>query len=165
MEDLHKLENKWSLWFHKINDHNYNLDSYINIHDIEYIEYLIVLYRKLNNFSAGMFFLMKENIKPMWEDEKNLNGGFWSFKILKKNINQVWYKLSLAIINNSVFKNIETNNFVNGISLSPKINNCIIKIWFSKKYNDINIFDIDFLNKQLDNSMNFEEARFITHKK
>ena len=38
---------------------------------------------------------MRENIKPMWEDIDNQNGGGFSFKVHNKNIEQVWKKLFL----------------------------------------------------------------------
>jgi len=164
MEDLHKLENKWSLWFHKINDHNYSLSGYNKIYEFDTVEYFIKLYRELNNFSAGMFFLMKEDIKPMWEDEHNLNGGFWSFKVLKKNINEIWYKFSSQIIGNNCLNDKNSHALINGISLSPKINNCIIKIWFSNIESKIEIFDIKYLQKRL-SGIDFKEARFVKHLK
>ncbi len=163
MTNLHKLENKWSLWFHKINDHNYTLSGYNKIYEFDKVEYFIKLYREINNFSAGMFFLMKDDIKPMWEDEKNIKGGCWSFKVLKKNINSLWYNLSILIISNNILETMEDHKFINGISLSPKINNCIIKIWFSKELNNVNIFKLDYLKKKLDD-LNFEEARYVKHK-
>ena len=53
---------------------------------------------------------------------------------------------------------------VNGISLSPKINNCIVKIWFSNIQSDINIFNIKYL-EQILSGIDFKEARFVKHLK
>ena len=164
MESLHILENNWSLWFHKINDHDYTLNGYNKIYKINSIEYFIKLFREINNFSAGMFFFMKEDIPPMWENEENCNGGYWSFKVLKKNINSLWFNLCTILISNNCLKNQEDHKYINGLSLSPKINNCIIKIWFSKIETDINIFNINYLKEKLDD-INFDEARFVKHSK
>ena len=164
MGDKHLLENKWTLWFHKINDNDWTIDSYKKVFTFNDIESFIVLFKKINNFSAGMFFLMKEDIKPLWENKENINGGYWSFKVLKKNINEIWYRLSSQIIGNNCLKNLENHSYINGISLSPKINNCIIKIWFSNLQTKNNIFDIQYLESIL-KDINFKESRFIKHSK
>ena len=56
MSDKHLLENKWTLWFHKINDNDWSIDSYKKVLSFNDIESFIVLFKKINNFSAGMFF-------------------------------------------------------------------------------------------------------------
>lgn len=150
---MNLLSNKWTLWFHKINDNNWKIDSYRNINTFNSIEYFVVLYREIDNFSAGMFFLMKENILPIWEDEVNKTGGYWSFKVVKHNINSIWKNLSSKMIGNTITKNVDDMSYVNGISLSPKINNCIIKIWLNNTTN-IDILDVDL-----------EEGRFVKHVK
>ena len=162
MSKLHCLENNWKLWFHNINNNDWSINGYEEIYKFNSIEEFIILFRKINNFSAGMFFVMKENIEPLWENKYNKNGGYWSFKILKKNINSIWYNLTSQIIGNNCLKDIEKHNDINGISLSPKINNCIIKIWFSKVYDDINIFNIDYLQDILVGT-NIKDGRFIRH--
>ena len=45
-----------------------------------------VVYNKLKSIYVenAMFFLMKENIPPLWESSDNIEGGCWSFKIYKK---------------------------------------------------------------------------------
>ena len=72
-------------------------------------------------------FLMKNNIPPLWEDINNINGGVITYKITKKNADNIWRDLTMGLIGNTLTEN--QNNYINGISISPKINNCIIKIW------------------------------------
>jgi hypothetical protein len=78
-----------------------------------------------------MLFIMKEGIKPIWEDPKNRNGGCFSYKIVNKNVYEVWRDLAFVVMGGSISK---SNNFVSnvtGITISPKKNFCIIKIWMS----------------------------------
>ena len=35
-----------------------------------------------------MFFIMKNNVKPVWEDDNNKDGGCFSFKLQNKNCTQ-----------------------------------------------------------------------------
>ena len=164
MSNKHLLENKWTLWFHAINNNDWGIDSYNKVYLLNDVESFIVLFKKLNNFSAGMFFLMKEDINPLWESPSNINGGYWSFKVLKKNVNEIWYNFSSQIIGNNCLNDKDKHGLVNGISLSPKINNCIVKIWFSNIQSDINIFNIKYL-EQILSGIDFKEARFVKHLK
>lgn len=164
MSDKHLLENKWTLWFHNINNNDWTMKSYKQIYSFNDVESFIVLFKKINNFSAGMFFLMKEDIKPLWENKENVKGGYWSFKVLKKNVNEIWYNLTSQVIGNNCLMDKNKHNLINGISLSPKINNCIIKVWFSNIQKKSNIFNIEYL-KQILKDVDFKEARFIKHSK
>ena len=78
-----------------------------------------------------MLFLMRENIFPTWEDINNKNGACFSFKIPKKFILNEWNQLLLKCIT----ENIDNNNYnnINGISISPKKEYNIIKIWIRNK--------------------------------
>ena len=49
-----------------------------------------------------MYFLMKNNIKPVYEDINNIHGGFWSIKISEKNINTFWLHIVLDFIGNNL---------------------------------------------------------------
>ena len=164
MNNLHLLENDWTLWFHNINNNDWSINSYDKVYSFNNIETFITLFRKINNFSAGMFFLMKDPIEPMWENKYNKNGGYWSFKVLKKNVNEIWYNFSSQIIGNNCLQNKNEHKFINGISLSPKINNCIIKVWFSDVKSDAKIFNIKYLEQILE-GISFKEARFVKYLK
>ena len=151
----HNLTNNWTLWFHDINDNNWKLSSYDNIYTFNNLETYIKLYNTIDNFSAGMFFLMKENILPLWEVKENKKGGYWSFKITKNKINTVWKDICSQIIGNTILDDANINS-INGVSLSPKINNCIIKIWLNKEV-DISLFNIQ------NPDINIEDSRYVKH--
>jgi hypothetical protein len=100
---------------------------------------------------------MKYGISPIYEDSQNINGGYWSFRINKKNSYNMWSEL---IFNMCIeqFNNKDFFNNINGISISPKVNNSIIKIWNSSF----------LLNKRDDiktyiSSVNNEEVFYLKH--
>ena len=72
---------------------------------------------------------MKENIMPMWEDPKNRNGGCFSYKISNKHVCETWKELSYVLLGETISSNQAFVNDVTGITISPKKNFCIIKIW------------------------------------
>jgi hypothetical protein len=143
------LESKWTLWFHKVNDNNWTLDSYSKVFDINTYHDLLFILKELDNITSGMFFLMKEGIVPIFEDENNINGGYWSLRITKKDAFEFWQKIVYYLCMDNITTNEEYKIKINGVSISPKINNCIFKIW-NNNYSEIKTEnmrkDLDFIN-------------------
>jgi hypothetical protein len=127
--EKHTINNIWKVWFHKIDDKDWSINSYNNVANIDSLESFIYYYRKISIFIHGMFFVMKDNIPPLWEDKNNINGGIITYKFTKVESDDVWKQLTMALIGNTLTKD---SKYINGISISPKINNCIIKIWVNK---------------------------------
>ena len=101
-----------------------------------------------------MLFLMKENVEPLWEHEKNINGGCWSFKISKGDLKTSWEELSVNLTSETLCKN---SDIINGISISPKKTFCIIKIW----NNDKNKNKSNLLNSV--NNLSFDSCIYKAH--
>jgi hypothetical protein len=76
-----------------------------------------------------MLFVMRDGITPMWEDPKNRNGGCFSYKIINKHAPEVWKTLLLLLCGETLCIKTEFSKHINGITISPKKNFCIIKIW------------------------------------
>ena len=78
-----KLNNNWTLWIHLPHDTNWTIESYKKICSFSYLEQAISLlnYIQENLVINCMLFIMREDIKPIWEDEKNKNGSCYSYKI------------------------------------------------------------------------------------
>ena len=57
-----KLKNKWVLWFHKINDNTWRLESYQRLCEVETYNDLVFVMNTLKNITAGMFFFMKDGL-------------------------------------------------------------------------------------------------------
>jgi hypothetical protein len=72
---------------------------------------------------------MRDGIKPMWEDPKNKKGGCFSYKINNKNVSSVWKNLSYSLVGESLTEDVNVRPCINGITISPKKNFCIIKVW------------------------------------
>lgn len=154
-----KLKYKWILWFHKVNNNNWNLDSFSKIFEINYYHDILFILKEIDNITSGMFFLMKDGILPIFEDINNINGGYWSFRITKKDSYDYWEKIIYHLCIDNIMINEEYNSYINGFSVSPKINNCIFKIWNSNyeliKINDCLRKDLDFIN--------YDEIFYLQH--
>ena len=154
MEETHPLHTGWTLWYHVPNDKNWEKHSYRKIIDIKTIEDYWCIHNNLSSkhIEHGMYFLMRENIFPLWEDENNKHGGCWSFKIEKKNIYSTWIELSIATLGEFLMKDSKNNLFINGITTSPKKGFCILKIWNSDRTkSSISLLKQDIPNIDLKN--------------
>ena len=81
-EQFHPLSDKWTLWAHLPHDTNWSLASYSKIHTFDTVEDTISICETLPEKMVKncMLFLMKESIKPTWEDPANRDGGCFSYK-------------------------------------------------------------------------------------
>ena len=150
-----KFDSGYILWYHSVTEKSWSKSSYINLCEdipgkvITDANQLWSIYKALDNtFTAGMFFLMRKGILPTWEDPSNSNGGYWSFKVSKRNSNDVWKKLTAGLVGNSLTCDSKNMTYITGISISPKISNCVMKILNNNsKITDVNIFtkEIDYL--------------------
>ena len=129
--NFHKLSDKWTLWAHLPHDTNWNIDSYHDILTFDSIEEGIALCETLPEklVKNCMLFLMRNDIKPTWEDPENIKGGSFSFKVGNKAVHDIWNKLFYTTIGRTLSKDKAFVDTVNGITISPKKNFCIVKIW------------------------------------
>ena len=118
--EIHSLSDTWTLWAHLPHDTDWSLKSYKKILTFNSVEQAISIVETLpiKMIKNCMLFLMREGIKPTWEDEKNRRGGCFSYKVSNKVVGET---LSNKVI----------SKCINGITISPKKNFCVIKIWMS----------------------------------
>jgi len=133
MDELHNLSDHWTLWAHLPHNTDWSIKSYIPISTFTTVEDTIVVTETLPNILVEncMLFIMRDGIKPTWEDPKNRNGGCFSYKVSNKSVSKVWKELSYVVVGGSISKQMSFVNSVTGITISPKKNFCIIKIWMS----------------------------------
>ena len=75
-----------------------------------------------------MLFLMRDGIQPTWEDEKNRKGGCFSYKVANKFVTTAWKQLSYTLMGETLTKDINLRPTINGITISPKKNFCIMRM-------------------------------------
>jgi hypothetical protein len=127
----HQLYDKWTLWAHLPHDTDWTLGSYKQIFNFESVEQAITLTETLPEklIKNCMLFIMRDGIQPTWEDERNTSGGCFSYKINNKFVKEAWAGLTYRLVGETITNDTGISNIVNGITISPKKNFCIIKIW------------------------------------
>lgn len=143
---LIEFENKWTLWYHEKNNRNWDKLSYTKIFEIKTIKDLWGVYNNINNFDAQLYFLMKNDIFPLWEDTNNRSGGCWNFVIPRGISKDVWKNLSLLLVGLTINKK-NSNDGICGISIHPRREETFIKIWTNKPESNLEEYNIPELKK------------------
>lgn len=141
------LTYNWVLWFHRVDDNNWDDNSYKQICTICNLKDFCSTFNHLTDITKGIFFLMREGVFPKWEDPSLVDGGYYSFRVQRKICDETFQQLSYACVGNTIMKNPEDSQNVIGIQISPKINNCIIKIFVKTR----DMLNIDLMSDDLPN--------------
>ncbi len=134
MMQQHTLSDEWCLWAHLPHDTDWSLNSYKIIYTMKTVEEAVAINealppRLVNNC---MLFIMRKGITPLWEDSKNRSGGCFSYKVSNKSVHECWKTLTYNLVGECLSKNAKLQKDITGITISPKKNFCIIKIWLGK---------------------------------
>jgi len=129
----HPLSDRWTIWAHLPHDTDWSISSYKKIFTMSSVEESIAITETLPEVLVKncMLFIMREGIKPIWEDTKNRAGGCFSYKISNKNVYEVWRDISYVLVGGTISTQSSFVANVTGITISPKKNFCIIKIWMA----------------------------------
>lgn len=135
------LKSKYVFWSHELSNKDWSINGYDKICTISTVSEFWKLYNNLPKlgYLKNSFFLMREGVEPIWEDPSNRNGGFCTLKVNVNNCLNLFEDLSVRLVCDKVLSNCDDNE-INGISISPKNNWAIIKIWNKNS-------DADILNK------------------
>jgi len=150
---MNKLDDSYTLWLHNVFDNDWSINGYKKVYSFNNLEEAISLIENIDNelVEKTMLFLMKNNIKPIWEDENNHNGGCFSYKINNTLIVDVWKNMIYRLIGNTINEDENIIKNITGLSISPKKTYCIIKIWISSIEKDIlnNLLFDNFIQQQI----------------
>ena len=97
--------------------------------------------RKPDSCKPGIeFFMFKEPIKPLWEDENNKNGGRFSIKLKRGYTTIIWEEMIFVLIGGILPK--EMKDEINGIVVSSRKDFNTLQIWF-KNYDSKIVDDLE----------------------
>ena len=127
----HILSDTWILWAHLPHDTDWSIKSYTKIYEFNTLEQAVTITEMLppKLIINCMLFLMRKGINPIWEDERNRNGGCFSYKIINKDVPGAWKQMSYLLVGETMTDNVKMLSHINGITISPKKNFCIMKVW------------------------------------
>lgn len=119
----------WTLYFHSPEETKWTLNTFISLGSMKTWQqfWTIMETLKIDSFSDGMFFLMRDPSPPLWESHHHIRGGCYSFRCQKKDAADIYLNYSIA----SMIGGLSTDpaNLLNGMSISPKRGFNIVKVW------------------------------------
>jgi hypothetical protein len=143
-----ELPSLWHLYEHNSENKNWKIDSY---NDIYTVSNASNLWKLVNNFyrldfKKYDFFLMKNDILPIWEHPKNRDGSICSIRTDINNGSDAVCLILLYLVTNKLYT--DGTDDINGISCSVRNNWMVIKIWCGFKEDKlINILQNGLLSK------------------
>lgn len=158
--DPTQFRHVWVLWYHDPENRDYSLDSYIKIADVSTAQQLWTVVDSIPKecWECGMYFFMRRGFPPLWECRENENGGAWSKKIDAAQAQTSFIDLMVHCCSDELL--VKNQDSLVGISISPKGQFHIIKIWnlsttVSEKSN---------LNQQLTYYKVTDDVTYTSHK-
>ncbi len=124
--ETHLFNTKWDIWYHHSLD-DWSIGGYRKIFTINNIKDFWDFHNNidcLGGITNLNFFMMRENITPIWEDPKNRSGGCWSVLVPIVSANKVWKELAVMMVSENLLPNIIT-----GVSINIKNGTSVFKIW------------------------------------
>jgi hypothetical protein len=157
----------WTLYYHPSREKRWTMDSFEKISTVKTVQEVLSIYKELGDkLKAGMYFWMKGDIPPLWENYQNIRGGSYSIRGTGDNGIKIFKVYTLACMMNKAVS--KTEDTINGISISPKLqgfgNNqqvgyFIIKIWnkdCEKFHSKINLNCIEEM-------INYDDVMYTPH--
>lgn len=176
MDSIHTIESNidvpfasgfWTLYYHPSREKRWTLDSFQKIGVVKTIRDVLEIFKELNEkIKSGMFFWMRENIPPLWENFQNIRGGSYSIRGVGDNGIKIFKLYTLGTMLDAI--SVNTDDKINGISISPKLqgfgNNqqigyFIIKIWNK----DCDKFNNKSNIRCLDDIITYEDIMYTPH--
>lgn len=147
MDEIIQLD-KWSLWYHHEKD-NWKISGYKKIYDVCNSTDFWKLHNnwdKIKGINYKHYFFMKEGIIPIWEDQQNINGGCWSFKVNEDQTLNLWTDLAVYLVTDQLLN--DKQDVVGISSCLKKNNNSVVKIWNkNSKNSSLNNINKDIIKK------------------
>jgi hypothetical protein len=145
-----KLNSTWVVWIHDNDNLNWSLDSYEEILRIDSVGAMLRFLSTFDNLDKNIrqYYIMRNGITPIWEDNNNKNGAICS--ILIENINRyskhakgdlgvvAFAAMCILVMNESFVKN---NMDINGLNYSIKSRSVLIKFWVKNYETNKNFID------------------------
>jgi len=137
-----QLENSWSFWFDRYQGPGLTVEEYTaSLKNFGSFNSIQNYWRWFNNLPPTTqlpprtsYHLMKENVRPLWEDEENVNGGTFTFKVSKAESDAVWLRILLAIIGEQFCVAMDETDDICGATISIRKDENIINIWHKNTY-------------------------------
>lgn len=146
--DNFELNDMWKIYTHINSNNDWGIDSYDPIQEIKSVGDMWRFLNIMDNLNKDeyQYFVMRKDITPIWEDNKNKSGGICSIAIKNRydhnyegNLGICAFIAICALVMNETF--VTNNTDINGLSFSIKSRNVLIKLWVADYHRNENFPD------------------------
>ena len=132
------LNSPWTLWYHAITDKSWTKSSYKELYHLDSLYGLQALHDTLlkHHLQNGMFFLMRDDIFPTWEDPDNREGCCVSYKVSGDVLKEQWEYIVNQVVGEDILQDPSQVQEVTGISIAPKKEFNVVKIWLRHTHSE-----------------------------
>ena len=149
------LNTHWTIHIHNTSETDWTLESYKKVFIIKKISDFWTFFNNFKDFQKFNFYVMRGNIKPVYEDINNTNGYSYSYIIPGRKVNETFIHCLVEMLCEKLVDS-QHHNEVCGVSLVPKPNGIsIFKVWMKNK---TNVLKLKIVNENLIN------GRYQDHK-
>jgi translation initiation factor 4E len=130
-EEQQPFEASWVIWAHSPRNNNWNDTSCSKLATIATVEQAIAINALIpaDVVTKCMLFVMRDGVAPLYEDPANANGGAFSYRVSNHDVPTAWSNVCYALMGETLATTPELMAEITGVTISPKKNFCIIKIW------------------------------------
>lgn len=110
----------WTFYFHAPREKRWTIDTFKKIVTISTLRQALALFTEMGDkLKRGMYFCMRDPHPPLWENYQNIRGGSYSLRGGAEEGVEYYKLYMLGAMLGLVAR--EDGDFINGISISPKI--------------------------------------------
>jgi len=128
----HPLRFHWTLWFmhrapgQKITDYEAAIKNIASFTTVEEFWAVYSHLKRPNDLpNVSDYHLFKKGVRPVWEDEANINGGKWIVRLKKGLASRYWESLVMAVVS----EQFDVGNEICGAVLSMRHSEDILSLW------------------------------------
>lgn len=126
----HPLRETWVVWMHSSQTQDWSLPSYKVLAVCTTAEELWSAWRATSKFlNDAMFFFMKKEYPPRWDEVQYQEGGYLSLKVESRAVVRVTEELLCKAAGGTLLAPGRDASQVVGISVSCKGRSSILKLW------------------------------------
>lgn len=149
------LNSTWKIYIHNLTETDWSLNSYKLVYEMKTIKDFWTFFNNVKDFRNFNFYIMRDNIKPIYEDPQNKNGYSYSYIIPGRKVTNTFVDVLVKMVSENLLNDYNAYEIC-GISLTPKLKGIsILKVWLKNKNN---VLKLNLRNENLIN------GRFQQHK-
>jgi hypothetical protein len=118
----------WTLYFHSPGEKKWTPETFHKLDTITTVGNFISVIDAIDDskWSRGMYFWMRGQIPPLWENFQNIRGGSYSICQGTRDSIDIFHRYTIACMFEVA---TQKDDLIQGITISPKKGFHVIKIW------------------------------------